>query len=108
MAQTSDSQPVYPVIVFQVNLETVDRQGSLQPSRTQLSGNETVTEADNFKNTRSIFIPGLTNTNIEGIGPSGYLKHGDTFTVKGMKATYLKNIYASGNADDVLTIVSEG
>lgn len=107
MSQTTDSQPVHPSITFQVNLETVNRQGFLQPSRTEVTGNETVTEADNFRNTRTIYLPTLVGANIEGIGPNGYLKHGDTFTVKGKKALYLKNLYVTGSIDDVLQIVSE-
>lgn len=102
MAQTSDSQPAHPVIVFRVNLETVDRQGSLQPNRTTLDGNETVSEADNQKNARSIYIPGL----LGGENRASY-GHGDEFTVKGKKALYLKNLYVTGAASDLLSIVSE-
>lgn len=91
---------------FRVNLETVNRQGFLQPSRTTLEGNETVSEADNMKNTRSIWLPGLLLNNHEGIGPKGFLKHGDTFTVDGLQAAYLKKTYVTGAADDILQIVS--
>lgn len=105
-AQTNDSQVAHPVIVFSVNLETVDANSTPLPSRTSLSGNETTTEAANIKNTRTIFLPGLIG-NVEGIGPTGYLKHGDTFTAKGQKAVYLKNTYVLGAVEDVLVIVSE-
>lgn len=96
-------------ITFQVNLETVGYPtGTLQPSRTTLDGNETVTEADNMKNTRSIWLPGLKKNNYEGIGPTGFLKHGSQFTVSGKQAIYLKNTYVSSPAlpTDVLQVVS--
>jgi hypothetical protein len=105
MAQTTDSQVSHPTIVFRVNLETVNRQGHLVPNRTDTSGNETVSEADQQKNNRSIFIPGLTG----GENHSRY-KHNDTFTVKGMKAVYLKKLYVSSPTalpSDLLQIVSE-
>lgn len=103
MAQTTDSQVSHPTIVFRVNLETLNRQGHLVPNRTEVDGNETVSEADQQKYNRSTFIPGLT-----GAENFSY-KHGDTFTVKGMKAVYLKNLYVSSPAatSDLLQIVSE-
>lgn len=105
-AQTNDSQVSHPVIVFQVNLPTVDGIDSAAPNRMTVSGNESTSEAENQVSSRTIYLPGLIG-NIEGIGPSGFLKHGDTFTVKGQKATYLKNTYVLGSANDVLVIVSE-
>lgn len=102
MAQVNDSQPTHPVIVFQVNLETLNRQGHLVPNRTGTAGNETVAEADYQKDHRSIYIPGL----LGGENHHRY-KHGDQFTVKGMKAVYLKNLYVTGAVDDLLQIVSE-
>jgi hypothetical protein len=94
-------------ISFRVNLETVDRQRFLQPSRTVLAGNEKVTEADNMKNTRSIFLPNLLRSNIEGIGPSGYLRHNDIITAYGLQAVYLKKTYVTGSQNDVLSIIPE-
>jgi hypothetical protein len=94
-------------ITFKVNLETIGRTGFLQPNKTTISGNETVSEADNMRNTRSIFLPNLLRGNIEGIGPKGYLHHGDTFTATGYNAIYLKKTYVTGSLDDVLQIVSE-
>jgi len=105
-AQENDSQVSHPVIVFQVNLETLDGLNSSLPNRFVTSGNETSSEAANVNSTRTIYLPGLIG-NVEGIGPSGFLKHGDTFTVKGQKATYLKNTYVLGSPNDVLQIVSE-
>ena len=105
-------------ITFQVNLETVGYPtGWLQPSRTTLDGNETVTEASNFKNDRTLYIPGLLLNNYMGIGPNstfdkqlpGYLKHGQQFTVTGMQAIYLKKTYVSNPPapTDVLQVVSQ-
>lgn len=105
-AQENDSQPSHPVIVFQVNLQTVDGLNSNLPNRLTTSGNEATSEAANVAETRTIYLPGLIG-NVEGIGPSGFLKHGDTFTAKGKKATYLKNTYVLGSTNDVLQIVSE-
>lgn len=101
MAQINDSQPAHPVITFRVNLETVDRQGHLVPNRIEASGNETVAEADQMKNNRTIYLPGLL------VGENKHkLKHGDEFTLKGQKAVYFKNLYTTGT-NPVLTIVSE-
>lgn len=103
MAQTTDSQPTHPVIVFQVNLETQNRYGHLVPNNTDLTGNQTVSEADQMRNTRSTYIPGL-------LGAENRLyKHGDQFTVKGQKATYLKKLHVSSPAatSDLLSIISE-
>lgn len=94
-------------IVFRVNLSTMNRQGFLQPNRITLDGNETISEADNIDATRTIYIPGLLRTNIQGIGPKGFLHHGDTFTATDSQAMYLKKTYVLGNVDDVLQIVSE-
>ncbi len=113
MAQTTDSQPNHPTIVFQVNLETVNRTGHLVPNRTEAATGETVAEADNMKNTRTLWLPGINAaSNIggrsgPGAGNGSNFKHGDQFTVKGMKAVYLKNLYVTGSVDDVLQIVSE-
>lgn len=125
----TDSQVSHPTITFQVNLETVNRQGHLVPNRTETAGNETVAEADNIKNLRTIYIPGLlVAENVMGIGGvhsgdnlhsggqfggngtrQGYFHHGDQFTVKGEKATYLKKTYVSNPASptDLLIIVDE-
>ena len=91
-----------PAITFRVNTETLNRQGHLVPNRVEASGNETVSEADNQKNTRSIaMIPGLLMANM----PTGY-KHGDTFTLYGKQAFYIKDTYCLGNADDLLAVVT--
>lgn len=105
MAQTSDSQVAYPVITFQVNLETIDRMGHLVPNRITTDGNETSAEADDQRNHRSIYIPGL----LAGENRANF-HHGDQFTVKGEKATYLKKLYVStpASSNDLLSIVSEG
>lgn len=99
MAQVNDSQPAKPVITFRVNLDLSIKSGG--PYRTSLDGNETSTEASAIANTRSTFIPGLLG------GENLQLKHGDTFTMKGAKAHYLKQQYVTGDPDDILQIVSE-
>lgn len=100
MASYADPQPVgYYSVVFRVNLETVNRQGHLVPSNTQPIGNETVAEANNFKNTRSTWAPAMLLGN-------RVLKHGDTFTASGSQAKYLKDLYVKGSVDDMLQVVS--
>lgn len=94
-------------ITFRVNLETLSNQSFVQPSRKTLDGNEVVSEADNMRSTRTLYLPNLLTNNISGIGPKGYLHHGDTFTAVDSQAMYLKKTYVLGNADDVLQIVSE-
>lgn len=94
-------------ITFRVNLETQDRQGFLQPNRTTVDGNETVSEADNVKSTRTIWLPNRLRNNYAGIAPNNLLKHGDEFTVSDYDAIYLKNLYVTGSPDDVLQIVSQ-
>jgi len=91
-----------PAITFRVNTETLNRQGHLVPNRVEASGNETVAEADNQKYTRSIaMIPGLLMANM----PTGY-KHGETFTLYGQQAFYMKETHCKGLADDLLVVVS--
>ena len=104
-------------ITFQVNLQTIGYPtGWEQPSSTVLDGNEQTTEAANVAASRTLFIPGLLQTNYEGVGPpqsdpnlGGYLKHGSRFTVTGMQAIYLKNTYVSTPPapTDVLIVVSQ-
>ena len=101
MTQINDSQPAHPVYTFQINLETLQRYDSVQPSATQLRGNETVTEADNFKYTRSTWLCSLF-PGYEFIAK----KEGVQFTAYGMKAQYLKDTYCKGLPDDILKLVS--
>jgi hypothetical protein len=102
MADHADPNPVgWGSKKFRVNLETVNRQGHLVPNRTQTTGNETVAEADNQKNTRGTWIPDKILNN------HAALKHGDTFTASGEIAYKLKATYVTGSVNDVLQIVSE-
>ena len=100
-------------ITFKVNLETRNSTSHLMPSRTTLDGNETVTEASNMKNTRTIYLPGLTLNNTVGLNANGnqpgYYHHGDQFTVTGLQAIYLLNTYVSSpvSLNDVLQVVSQ-
>ncbi len=92
-----------PAITFQVNTETLNRQGGILPNNIQLNGNETVSEADEQKNTRSIaFIPGAN----AGMNVTGY-SHGQTFTLYGNDALYIKRLYCLGTVDSLLSVVTE-
>jgi len=90
-----------PKITFEVNLETLNRQGHAVPSRTQTSGNETVAEADQFKNTRSTWLASMF-PGVEHIAKAD----GAQIVAYGSKATYLKRTYATGLPDAILTVVS--
>jgi hypothetical protein len=81
-------------------LETLNRYSSSLPNRTQLSGNETVSEANNMKYTRSTWLTSLLS-GTEHV----FHKHGQMFTVYGLKAKYLKDLYVTGSPDDVLKLV---
>ena len=95
-----------PAITFKVNLETPSRQSHLMPNRTETAGNETTSEANNQKDTRWMYIPGLNpGSNYYGGFPS-QLKHNSTFVEYGLKAIYLKNLYATGLPDALLSVVS--
>ncbi len=100
MSQTNNSQPSWPVYVFQVNLETLQRYSWSLPNRTTLSGNETTSEADQMKNTRSTWLTSM----FPGVE---HVAHADgyQFTAYGMKAVYYKNLYVTGSPDDLLKIV---
>lgn len=90
-----------PAITFKINTETQNRQGHLVPNRTETSGNETRSEADDQKFRRSIYIPGLTAAeNVQKLG------HDGQFTAYGLRAIYLKDLYVKGNPDDLLSVVS--
>lgn len=91
-----------PKVTFSVNTETVNRQGHLVPNRTETTGNETRSEADDKKFTRTVsMLPGLLVA-----GMPNNLHHGETFVAYGAQAQYLKDLYCLGNADDLLTVVS--
>lgn len=79
-------------IQFRVNLETPLHKSHVAPT-------QTYTEANNFRNTRDTWFPDDLNNNRQ-------LQHGDTFTVSGEEALYLKNNYTSGDYA-ILSVVSE-
>lgn len=68
-------------ITFTVNLSTVNDLSSKQPY--------TSSEGTNFSETRSTWFP--TNILCNRV-----LKHGDTITVSGLAAVYLRSNYTSG------------
>lgn len=98
-----------PTIVFAINLS--NKESSSLPYNLNLVGNETVTEAAAQVNARSTWLSSLGNGvagySDTGVGGNIAGKNSDTFTAYGMNALYLKRTYASGTANDVLTVVSE-
>jgi len=79
-------------IEFRVNLETALRESNVPVTNLRAEG-------DNFRETRDSWFPNDLRNN-------RMFKHGDTFTVSGRRAKYLKDNYTSG-AYPLLTIVSE-
>jgi hypothetical protein len=78
-------------ITFKVNLDTVNKLNWRQPYNL-------TTEGDNFKTTRSTWLPDFIRDN-------RILHNGDTIVVSGMPALYLKNNYTTGDFG-ILTVVS--
>ena len=121
------AEPAHPVITFGVNLElnsteTIGPNTNmvnphiLHPMRHQTDQDDAVSGRDNLKNDRGLWLPGLLGgENLAGsmgeTNNKSLLGHGDTFTVKGLKAVYLKNTYTNGTVGDAtsgpLWIVSE-
>jgi len=111
MSQTNDSQPNNPVIVFSVNLTPVTETtigpltnsrttGILSPDRFQSSPDQAFIDMATRDNYISTWLPGLLD------GENRKLKAGDTFTVKGEKAYYIKQRYTTGT-NPILSVVSE-
>ncbi len=97
------SDVVHPSFTFTVNLELLNEEqigpntnaistGILHPSRHQDDQDNALVEKSNFKNTRSTWIPGKL------AGENRVLKHGDTFTLTGQKALYIRDLYGIGFA----------
>jgi hypothetical protein len=92
----------HPSFTFLVNLELLSTEqigpstnainpAMLHPTRHQDDQDNAVVEKSNFRTTRSTWNPGI-------LGLNRVLKHGDTFTVTGQKAIYLRDMYAVGFA----------
>lgn len=94
-------QVLWPTYVFQVNLQTVDKLSSSLPNSTVLKGNETVTEADQMKNTRSSWLASL----FPGVEMVAHAD-GYQFTAYGQKALYYKKTYIKGSINDLLIQIS--
>ena len=98
-----------PTIVFSINL--ANKESSSLPYNLNLVGNETVTESASQANARSTWLPplgaGVAGYSNTGVGGNIAGKNNNTFTAYGLNALYLKRTYASGTANDVLTVVSE-
>jgi hypothetical protein len=101
-----------PTITFRVNLYNMDPllKSDLPPYQTQLTGNETVTEATSQIDTRTSYFASSCGLNKQGnLGPGGSFagyQNGDTFEAYGQNAYYIKRTYCKGNPDDLLTVVS--
>lgn len=108
------AEPSHPVITFQVNLELNSTEGIgpntnlvnphiLHPDRHQNDQDNAISEKSNRSSTRSLFLPGLlvgeNRAGNTGIGGTR-LQHGDRFTVKGLKALYIKDTYTNGVTGD--------
>ena len=111
MSQTNDSQPSVPTIVFSINLTPAPTMvigpltnqrtvGVVSPDRFQSSPDQALIDEAARKNYISAWLPGLLGEE------NRKLKSGDTFTVKGAKAVYIKNMYTTGT-NPLLTVVSE-
>lgn len=79
-------------IVFEINLETVNRYSASLPHAPTDS-------IDNMRETRSTWLPNLKNNNM-------VLKHGDQFTVSGIYAKYLEDNFTTGEGA-VLKVISK-
>jgi len=90
-------------LTFRVNLELLSSEqigvlhgnrsvNMLHPDRHQGSQDNARVEQSNRKTTRDAWLPGQL------VGENRLLKHGDTFTVYGEKAIYIRDMYASGYA----------
>ena len=88
----------YPAITFEVCLETLKRFSWSLPYGTQPVGNQTESEAENFKFTRSTWLPTLNR------GPNIAKKQGNQFTAFGLQAIYLRDTYTTG-PEPVLKVV---
>lgn len=102
------SNPQWPIYTFKVNLPTLQRYSSSLPNRTTLDGNETVTEEDALRATRTTWLasmfPGCNFVaQHKPTSEDGFL-----FTAYGKQAVYMKSLYCSTPPNplvDVLLIV---
>ena len=97
------SDPVHPSITFTVDLSLKGAEligpntnsvstSILHPDQYQLSSDNGRTEAGNRATSRSSWLPGQL------VGENRKLKDGDTFTKTGLKAIYIRDLYAVGFA----------
>jgi len=103
----ASGEGTHPVLTFQVNLELNGNEAIgpntnlvnphiLHPMRHQDDQDNAIAEISNVKNTRSLWLPGLLDAENRGAG----LSHGDQFTVRGLKAIYIKDTYTNGVVGD--------
>ena len=99
-----------PTIVFRLNL--TNPESNVLPYRSDLAGNESVTEAQAQVDSRTSWLSSLTGQMNEGqvtVGVGGNIagKNNDLVTAYGQNAVYLKKTYATGLPDSLLVVVSE-
>jgi hypothetical protein len=98
-----------PTITFTVNLS--NKESSSLPYSSDLVGNQAITEAVSQIEARSTWLPSLGNAGSkepnQGSGANIVAKNGNTIVAHGLNALYLKRTYASGTANDLLTIINE-
>lgn len=93
---------MHPTYTFRVNLSLLSNEafgpitnshnvGMLSPDQHQDSPDRGRVENANRKNTLSTWLPDILRNNYK-------LKHGDEFTISGMRALYIRNTYCVGYA----------
>lgn len=92
----------WPTYTFKVKLASPLRNSWSLPSNTQPLGNETEAESVNIPKTFTSWIPNM----LPGPNVAQKNESGQTFTVYGQEAIYMKKTYANGSPDDLLTLVS--
>lgn len=94
------SNPKHPIITFALNLNS-DLITYLHPARHQTNQDTAQSEATQFNNTHTCYLPGL-------LAGENLLRNSNgtvTFTAYGEKATYYKNTYTTGT-NPLLTVVT--
>jgi len=99
---------MYPTITFQVNLEVpktedigansnVREVTMLHPDRYDTDQDRAVTNISNHSSEKITWLSGLL------AGSNINLKNGDTFTLSGSKAEYVRKMYVAAPSDGVAT-----
>lgn len=102
---------MYPTITFQVNL-AVPREEKIGPITN--SDNSAILHPDRHDNDQDRAITNISNHSSEKItwlagllgGSNINLKHGDTFTLSGQKAEYVRKMFVAPSADGTASSTS--